>query len=200
MRKPITAGGVAAALLLPSLCLVPAVLWALGYLEMGGKPISLPPSIAVMENMTELATTRVHLTDTIEGENNYYQGKWLLHGDAILGVDLSKVAYLRTDPDRKEAVLSLPPPHLISSKVDHDRSAEMAMEKRYWIVFSDPKALRDEVWKEADHKLQRLAVEANNLEPAKAQAERVLRNLFDGVGWRVQFAWQTGQPALANNP
>ena len=37
---------------------------------------------------SELATARVHVSDVIEGENQHFKGRWLLHGEVILGVDL----------------------------------------------------------------------------------------------------------------
>ncbi len=149
-----------------------------------------PPSIAQIQGLSELATTRVHIQDVIEGENNHYIGRWTLHGEVVLGVDLSSARYLKTDKDGKRATLHLPQPHVISSKVDHDRSEEISIKWKAWVPTSSPQILRDEVWKNADRKIERLGKEIGYMERAKVQAERVLGQLFEGVGWKVDFEWQ----------
>lgn len=161
------------------------VLWFVGIPPLR----AAPPSLSVIQGMSELASTRVHISDVIEGENHHWKGKWTLHGEVILGVNLSEVDYVRADAEKREAVLRLPQPRLISSKVDHERSEEMYMKSLSLTGFSDPKVLRDEVWRQADHKIQRLGQEPGYAERAKAQAERVLQQLFQGVGWKVQCQW-----------
>jgi hypothetical protein len=141
------------------------------------------------QSLSELATARVHLSDYIEGENDHYIGRWTLHGEIVLGVDLSSVRYVKIDEKAKRATLHLPQPHLISSKVDHERSEEVFVKSKVWVPTSSKKALRDEVWKQADRKIQRLGQEPGYMERAKVQAERVLGQLFDGVGWKVDFEW-----------
>ncbi len=146
----------------------------------------------MVQSLSELATARIHISDSIEGANAHYRAKWALHGEVILGVDLSKAAYRKIDSDKRKAVLELPLPRLISSKVDHDRSEELYVKTLSVLaVFSDPKLLRDEVWKEANRKIERLGQEEPGyMERAKVQAERVLLELFTGVGWTVSVEWQ----------
>lgn len=191
MRGSLTARGMASAILLSGLASIPAWLWWTGVPSPNAQAAAPPPSLATIRNMSELATTRVHISDVITGKNQHWEGKWLLHGELILGVDLAKASYGQTHPETKEAVLRLPPPHLISSKVEHDRSEELFMKSLSWMSFSsDPKLLRDAVWKQADGKLKRLAEEPGYAERAKVQAERVLQDLFGGVGWKVRFEWE----------
>lgn len=192
MKRGFTIRGLASAFALSGLLFVPSGLWWFNVPSPNTPaPPPLPPSLSVIQTMSELATTRVHLSDVITGKNHHWEGKWLLHGELILGVDLGKASYAQSNPEAKEAVLRLPPPHLISSKVDHDRSEELSMQSRSWMSFSsDPKLLRDEVWKKADGKLQRLAEEPGYGERAKVQAERVIQDLFGGVGWKVRFEWE----------
>jgi Protein of unknown function (DUF4230) len=173
------------------LFVVPLLLWFLG-IKWPGSALAAPPppSIAQIQSMSELATTRVHLSDFIEGENAHYIGRWTLHGEVVLGVDLSAVRYVKVDEAAKRATLSLPQPHLISSKVDHERSAEVWVKSKVWVPTSSSQVLRDEVWKHADRKIQRLGQELGYMERAKVQAERVLGQLFEGVGWKVNFEWQ----------
>ena len=191
MRRGISVRGLTSAMALSGLVFLPAGLWVFGVPLPGATKAAVPPpSLSLIQTMSELATTRVHVSDVIEGENGHWKGRWTLHGEVILGVDLSMVSYIQAQPEKREAILSLPPPHLISSKVDHERSEEISMKAVAWLPTSSPKVLRDEVWKRADREIQRLGQEPAHMERAKVQAERVLRELFRGAGWTVRFEWK----------
>lgn len=176
------------------LIFVPLTLWMLGVKPPGwhdqGPP--LPPIVRI-QAMSDLATTRVLISDFIEGQNEHFEGKWLLYGEATLGVDLSKTSYSKIDDSARTATLSLPAPHLISWKVDPDRSTEIYVRERgyfQWMVSTgNRKMLRDEIWKQADRKIQRLAQDPGYTEIAKLQAENVLRSLFGGLQWKIAFQW-----------
>ena len=58
------------------------------------KPIKPIPAISQIQMLSDLATLKVQLSDSMKGENNRWDVQWLLHGEAILGVDLSKAAYV----------------------------------------------------------------------------------------------------------
>jgi Protein of unknown function (DUF4230) len=193
----LTIRGLVSAFTASTLLFVPFGLWSFGIQPPGGAkpPDPPPPSLAIIQSVSELATTRLHLSDFIEGQNNHYKGKWILHGEVILGVDLSKAVYVEAHPADKTAVLHLPPPHLISSRVDHDRSEEMYIKAVAWVPLSSPKLLRDAVWQQADRKIQKLGQEPKHRDHAKQQAEKTLRNLFEGLGWKVRFEWTADTPS-----
>ena len=195
MRRGITTGGLGSAFGLAVLVALPAGLWSSGVPFPWAARAVPPPSLAVIQSMSELATTRVHISDTIEGANNDFQGKWALHGEVILGVNLADAAYVQARPEKREAVLRLPPPHLISSKIDHERSEELYIHWVSWVPFRSKQVLRDTVWKEADKKLQRMGQEQGYRERARVQAERALEGLFKGLGWTVRFVWEDRPPA-----
>lgn len=191
MRRGITIKGIASAFILALLCFVPAALWLYAVPVPGtGKDRVPVPSLAAIQSMSELAAIRVHIHDFLEGANGDYEGKWIVHGEIILGIDLSKVAYAAVDHDKRQITLRLPPPHLVSTKVDHERSEEGWVKAKGWMPLSSPQLLRDEAWKMADRKLQRLGQEPEQLKRAKVEIERTLRDLFAGMGWTVAFAWQ----------
>jgi hypothetical protein len=148
------------------------------------------PAIAAIQQLSELAAIHKHIITTIEGENRHHKGKWHLEGDVILGVDLSKAYYVATDPVARTSILRLPQPHLVSHKVDHDRSFEVSLNSKTWIPLSSQKSMRDDVWAAADRKIQKIGQVPENLIEVKAQAQTVLKNLFDGAGWAITLQWQ----------
>jgi len=199
-RGGITPSGIVSALLLGVVFLVPAILWTSGgslpaFLRPARAPGPPPPSISTIQNMSELVPARVHISDFLEGANDHYRVTYALHGEVMIGVDLGRIAYAKVLPEAREAVLLLPSPHVLSAKVDHERSYEIRLEWLVWVPTSDPKRLRDEVWKQADLKLARLGEEPGYRERARVQTERVLTKLFEGVGWKVTFEWQDGGTA-----
>lgn len=191
--RPLSLRGVLAALVICSAALVLG-LWWLGVRLPGASaaPLLPPPSIVQIQSLSDLATTRVHISDYIELENNHYVGRWALHGEVVLGVNLAEIRYIKADEKARQATVHLPQPHLISSKVDHERSEKIYIKSKVYLsaARSSPELLESAVWKEADRKIQRLAKqEPGYTERAKIQAERTLEQLFKGVGWRVDFEW-----------
>lgn len=191
MKRSLTFRGLVAALTISVILPAPLVMWAAG-IRPPWQPAPVPPlpPLIVVRRMSELVTTEMHLTTFIEGGNDHWETKYLVHGDIHLGVDLSKAFYSHTDPNKRQASLRLPPPHLIMSKVDHDRSEEMFMRRKVWYATSDEQLVRAEVWKAADHKIERLGrEEPGYAKQAKEQAEFVLQQLFRGVDWSVRIEW-----------
>ena len=156
--------------------------------EDSGPPI---PPISRIQAMSDLATLRVQIADSMEGENKHWEVRWMLHGEAVLGVDLSRATYMSVDEENRRAVLSLPKAHVISSKVDHHRSVELTAKQKTLLPSPGLKSLRDEVWKHADEKVAQLARHEGYLEATTLQAERVLDRLFRDVGWTITYEWQT---------
>ena len=190
MARAISFRRLIAAFAISMVLFVPLALWLIGVKAPRTIAVKLPPSIAQIQSMSELATTRVHLTDSIKGENAHYIGRWILHGEVVLGVDLSAARYTRVNVAHQRATLQLPQPHPIISKVDHERSEEISIKSKLWFPTSSEQLLRDEVWRQADRKIQRLGAEVAYQERAKLQAERALDHLFQGVGWTVDFEWR----------
>lgn len=201
-RGGLTFRGMMAAFLAAIILLVP-----LGMLVAGIRPPWLPPPgpplppLAIVRGRSHLVTLAVHLSTFIEGGNNHWQTKYLIHGEGQLGVDLSQAEYRNVDPMKRRAVLRLPMPRLVMSKVDHDRSEEMYMKSKVWFP-CDSQIVRAEVYKAADKKIERLAQDAVYVQQAKQQAQVVLHQLFQGVEWNVRLEWidddakaKDGQPS-----
>ncbi|HRX79946.1 MAG TPA: DUF4230 domain-containing protein, partial [Pirellulaceae bacterium] len=128
-------------------------------------------------------------SDSVTGENEHWKVRWMLYGEAILGVDLSQASYATIDEKNRTATLSLPSAHVIASKVDHHRSAELSATQKTLIPSPGLKSLRDDVWQHADDKVARLAAHDGYLEATNLQAERVLGKLFRDMGWGVTCEW-----------
>jgi hypothetical protein len=146
--------------------------------------------LSLIEQKGELATARIHIHDYIAGSNADYEGRWALIGEILIAVDLQQALYLSVDSKTREAVLQLPSPHILSTKINHEASEELYLRWKSWRPpLSSKDIFRAEVWKMADRKLQKLGREPGYMERAKVQAERVLQELFTSVSWKVRFEW-----------
>jgi Protein of unknown function (DUF4230) len=202
-RQGITFTGMTMAFLFSIASLVPAGLWCAGverpWVTQPPKP--QPPAIAMITVLSELATTKVHISTQLIGDNRAYHAEYKVDGDVILGIDLSKVAYVHVNGDKREVVLRLPNPHLIMARVDHLASRELSITPKGWITLSSKQAFHDEAWWQADRKINRLArEEPGYAERAKVQAERVLETLFKGLGWAVSFEYEQAAKAADATP
>jgi hypothetical protein len=176
--------------------LVPLTMWLTGVQPPGQSPPASPPlpPIVQVQSMSELATTRVRIADGLDGENENWRVKWALHGEVVLGVDLSQAQYAEVSAGNRTATLSLPLPHLISSKVDHERSTELHARSKWWIPVPPDgppglQSLRDEVWKHGDVKIQQLGQQEGYKQTTRVNTERVLNGLFEPLGWKVKYQW-----------
>ena len=156
-------------------------------------PIKPVPAISQIQMLSDLATLKVQLSDSMKGENNRWDVQWLLHGEAILGVDLSKAAYVSVDESSRTATILLPEPHLVSSKVDHDRSMELVAKRKTWVPLPGLKSLRDEAWKHGDPIIAKLALNENYISASKLQAEKVIEDFLLGTGWQIECKWASDE-------
>jgi len=157
-------------------------------------PIKPVPAISQIQMLSDLATLKVQLSDSMKGENNRWDVRWLLHGEGILGVDLAKAAYVSVDESSRTATILLPEPHLVSSKIDHDRSMELVAKQKTWVPLPGLKSLRDEAWKHGDPIIATLALNENYVSAAKLQAEKVIGEFISNTGWRVECKWSSDDP------
>jgi hypothetical protein len=53
------------------------------------------------------------------GEGEGCRGAWLIRGDALIGVDLSRAQILDKDDEARRATVRFPPPGVLQARVDH---------------------------------------------------------------------------------
>jgi hypothetical protein len=144
---------------------------------------SVGPSIAQLERIGELATTRIHVTDILTAEGKGLRGVWLIGGDALLSCDLSQAKIARVDNTKRTATIRLPPLHVISARLDHERNT--------WLPWKwgDQGAFRDAAMVHAQQLIQAAAGSERHVTPARAQTERLIGQLYDLIEWRVTVEW-----------
>ena len=150
------------------------------------------PTIERLEQLSHLVATRVYIADVLVGEGNGCKGAWLIRGDALIAVDLSKASIVEKDEAAKKATIRLPPPEILQARVDHERTQIWELKSTTWMPWAaDKDSLRDTVMAHAQRLVGHAAGSAENIQAAKIAAETVLRALYSEVGWQLTETWHS---------
>ncbi|MEI8372334.1 MAG: DUF4230 domain-containing protein [Planctomycetota bacterium] len=148
------------------------------------------PTIERLERLSHLVTARVYIADVLIGEGKGCRGAWLIRGDALIAVDMSKAAVIAKDEQAKTATIRLLLPEILQARVDHGRTRTWQVQTTTWIPWtSDQDSLRDTVMRQAQELVAHAAASAENLQQAKTTAETMIRSFYAEVGWQVRVTW-----------
>ncbi len=148
------------------------------------------PTIEKLERLSQLVTTRVQIADVLTGEGSGCKGAWLIKGDALIAVDLSKAAIIEKDEAVKRATIRLPLPQVLQARLDHSRTKTWQVQTTTFIPWaSHQDSLRDSVMREAQELVAHSADSVENIQQAKASAEAALKLLFAETGWTLTVIW-----------
>ena len=176
------------------LAVVVALVIAIPHLLPERKPVTVVssgPTIERLEKLSHLVTMRAFIADVLIGEGEGCRGAWLIKGDAIIGINLSRARIIKKDEEARRAVIQLPLPELIQARVDHERTRTWEVRKTTWIPWGgDQDKLRDYVMGEAQKLVAQAAASHDNISQAKTGAETLIRNFFAEVGWEVTVTWE----------
>jgi hypothetical protein len=90
------------------------------------------PTIEQLKPLAELMTHRVVVTDALTVSLSGYTGDLraavIVRGDAIITVDLTEARIEDVDQQARTAVIVLPPPKVVSARVDHDHTYVFSIE------------------------------------------------------------------------
>lgn len=154
--------------------------------------VSTGPTIIQLQGLSELTTTRIHIVDVLTGEGETHRGSWIICGDALVGCDLSKCQIIAKDDVKRIATIRLPFPRVISSQVDHEKTKTWNIDTKTWIPWKwdEQSDLQDGAMHHAQKLIEFAAADAKYADSSKAQAEVVIRNMYDLVGWQVSVEWE----------
>ncbi len=91
------------------------------------------PTINQLERLQYLVSSRVHVADVLVGESRWLKGSWIVQGDALIGVDMSRAEIKCKDGAKREAVIVLPAPTVMSPRVNHEKTQEWDVKSTSWI-------------------------------------------------------------------
>ena len=156
------------------------------------------PTIERLERLSQLCTGRVYVADVLIGQSDTTKGAFLIRGDALIAVDLSRAVIAEKDESARRATIRLSPPEVLQARVDHERTKTWEVRSTTWIPWrAEQDRLRDEVFHQAQLMVAQAAGSHENIEHAKRAAEIIISALFEHVGWNVKVTWQEPPTAQA---
>ena len=156
---------------------------------------SAGPTVVQLERLQQLVSTRVRVTDVLVGESRWLEGSWIVTGDALLAVDMSKAEIKDRDETARTATIVLPRPAVLSARVDHEGSRRWDIRSRSWIplagsLLGDRRAIEEQAMREAQRLVERAAAAEANAATARRGVESMLADFYRAVGWQVSVRWK----------
>jgi hypothetical protein len=164
--------------------------------DAGASTTTLRPSPNVVVSIRELArleTVTYHVERVIDLRERQSRFFGLVEaedaillvaaGDVLAGVDLERLgeADVVVDPARGKAEITLPPPQIFLARLDADRT--YVHTRHTDVLARRQERLETRARQEAEHALQRAALEAGVLDRARAGAERTVASLVRSLGY-----------------
>ena len=160
-----------------------------------------PPAHLVLEQVQQMATlvtSRVEVADVqasvITGATGSLRMVILVRGEALVGVDMSGARLEEIDAEGRCAVLVLPPPGVLSARVDHQRTAIHSIGATgLWLLLpwdAGRAELTSRCLREAEARIGRAAQSPQHMNQARMQAETVIERLGNqALQWKLTVRW-----------
>ena len=169
--------------------------WDLGVRDTPPTFRSPGPTVVQLERLQQLVSTRVHVADVLVGESRWLEGSWIIQGDALLAVDMSRAEIEDRDEQARTAAIVLPHPAVLSARVNHEKTRQWDIKSRSWIplagsLLGDRRAIEEQAMREAQRLVERAAGTEENAATARQGVESMLADFYRGVGWQVSVRWK----------
>ena len=155
-----------------------------------------------LERLQYLVSTRVHVADVLVGESRWLEGSWIIQGDALLGVDMSKAEIKDRDEKARTAVDRPAPagravgPASTTRRASNGTSSPGAGSRMAGLILGDRPAMEKQAMLEA----QRLVERAAGTEDNKAAARQGVEGMLGGVLSRCRLAGLGPVEVTAEDP
>ena len=83
-----------------------------------------------LEELSELVTLRVQVSDVLCAEADGVRAAFLVAGDAVISVDMGLAQVANRDDAARTATLLLPAPAVLNARVDHRRTLTYDVRRR----------------------------------------------------------------------
>lgn len=155
--------------------------------------VSSNPTITEIQKLGELVVLRVNVADVLEDSSEDFKGVWIVRGDAMVAVDMSLAELESTDESTKHLEVLLPQPRVIHARVDHEKTRTYDVSKKDWwnlLADSSSEEFSDAGMRKAQEMVESTSAGDDMMDQARDQAELVLTNMYQLVGWEIDVVWQ----------
>jgi len=171
--------------------------------KLRARVVSVTPSPSVvirrLQALNRLETAQLVSQHVVEARSestwlpSFLAGERLLliaQVEVIAGLDMKQISPDDIEVKGDEVVVTLPPPKILSVRVDEARTRVFARE-RGWFVFNPDKDLEREARLQAISEARQAALRSDLLPFARQKAEENLRTFLKTLGFkRVEIRWR----------
>lgn len=154
------------------------------------------PTVERVTEIGELCVLKIQMSDMLTAKSNSLKASWMIAGDALISVDLTKVRVEQADQDRRTLVLEMPALKVLSPRVNHEKTKHWDTESICWHDgwFTHDKLgksshLHEMAMKEAQKVVAHVSQSREYHDDARESAERIVTALYAGTDYTVSFNW-----------
>ncbi|HVS73221.1 MAG TPA: DUF4230 domain-containing protein [Phycisphaerae bacterium] len=155
------------------------------------------PSLNQIQELQELVTHRVLVSKIHETRVAGYTGSMIVtivvHGDVLVGVDLQRARILEKDENKRQMLLELPLPQIISPRLDHDQTyTQHVATSGLWCLVpgsAAQAAVVDRALREAQTFIGTAAFDPGIFHDAQTRTQSTIESFGKCLGWQVQVCW-----------
>jgi len=159
---------------------------------------SVGPTVTQLQKLGDVTVLKLTVSDVLEGKGYGYKGAWLIKGDVLYSVDMTKAKVITKSDGSKIATISLPRPRIVSPRVDHKRTITYSVEGTNWIPGTGNQSkLRDDAMRQAQVLIEKAAEQPDNFDVARRNAELLVALMYKLVDWTVDVVWLDEEQPVA---
>lgn len=154
------------------------------------------PTVERVTEVGDLCVLKIHTSDMLTATSSSLKASWMIVGDALISVDLTKVQIDQADQVAKTLVLDMPALKVLSPRVNHEKTKHWDTESICWHDgwFTHDKLgksshLHEMAMKEAQKVVAHVSQSREYHDDARESAERIVTALYAGTGYTVSFQW-----------
>ncbi|MDG2390938.1 MAG: DUF4230 domain-containing protein [Planctomycetaceae bacterium] len=154
------------------------------------------PTVERVTEIGELCVLKIHMSDMLTAKSTSLKASWMISGDALISVDLTKVRVEQANQDRRTLVLEMPALKVLSPRVNHEKTRHWDTESICWHDgwFTHDKLgksshLHEMAMKEAQKVVAHVSQGREYHDDARESAERIVTALYAGTDYTVSFQW-----------
>lgn len=158
-----------------------------------GTTYTSEPTVQTLEKLAHLVTLKVHIADVLEAESKdgwkSVKGAWLIKGDALLGIDMTKATIASINYTNKHAIILLSAPEVMSPRVDHEKTKTYNVKSGKFTPAEFESTVRDNAMREAQRLVDFAARDEANIRQARECCEKLLTGFYSLAEWNVEVRW-----------
>ena len=163
-------------------------------------------TIEHVQQLAALTTTRITIRDivttSIEGYTGSLRIALLVKGDCLVSVDLARARFIERDVDTRCAVLVLPPPGVLSARLDHEQTLvfDIVASGLWQLLPTDTRRpdLVNAAMRKAQQRIEQAANDGDLLQRERQRIEQLIgSSLEHAFGWTVIVQWEDEEGADA---